>query len=52
MWKWTREHGGQIVQNQFQRLGASLDYDDERFTLDERYVQAVLKVFVDLYETA
>ena len=49
MWNWTREHGGQIVK-QFQRLGASLDYEDERFTLDERYVEAVLKVFVDLYE--
>jgi valyl-tRNA synthetase len=49
VWEWTREHGGQIVR-QFQRLGASLDYDDERFTLDEGYVQAVLKVFVDLYE--
>jgi valyl-tRNA synthetase len=49
VWAWTREHGGQIVR-QFQRLGASLDYDDERFTLDEGYVQAVLKVFVDLYE--
>jgi valyl-tRNA synthetase len=48
VWKWTREHGGQIVR-QFQRIGASLDYEDERFTLDERYVQAVLKVFVDLY---
>src|SRR5688572_2458179 len=49
VWKWTREHGGQIVR-QFQRLGASLDYEDERFTLDEGYAQAVLKVFVDLYE--
>ena len=49
VWKWTREHGG-IIQNQFKRLGASLDYEDERFTLDEGYVRAVLKVFVDLYE--
>jgi valyl-tRNA synthetase len=31
-------------------MGASLDYDAERFTLDEAYVQAVLKVFVDLYD--
>ena len=30
--------------------GASCDYDDERFTLDESYVRAVLKVFVDLYD--
>jgi valyl-tRNA synthetase len=49
VWKWTREHGG-IIQEQFKRLGASLDYDDERFTLDDGYVRAVLKVFVDLYE--
>jgi valyl-tRNA synthetase len=49
VWKWREEFGGQIV-GQFQRLGASLDYEDERFTLDEGYVQAVLKVFVDLYE--
>ena len=49
VWDWTREHGG-IIQNQFKRLGASLDYEDERFTLDEGYVKAVLKVFVDLYD--
>jgi valyl-tRNA synthetase len=48
-WQWTREHGGQIIR-QFQRLGASLDYADERFTLDEGYVDAVLRAFVDLYE--
>jgi valyl-tRNA synthetase len=48
VWKWRREHGGQIIE-QFQRLGASLDYEDERFTLDDGYVEAVLKVFVDLY---
>ena len=34
---------------QFQRLGASLDYSDERFTLDERYAMAVQKVFADLH---
>ena len=49
VWDWTREHGG-IIQGQFKRLGASLDYDDERFTLDADYAQAVLKVFVDLYD--
>src|SRR4051812_8190892 len=48
-WEWTRLYGGTIVE-QLKRLGASLDYDDERFTLDEAYAQAVLKVFVDLYE--
>jgi valyl-tRNA synthetase len=47
-WEWREEFGGTIVE-QFERLGASLDYDEERFTLDEGYVQAVLKVFVDLY---
>ncbi|MDW5595627.1 valine--tRNA ligase [Conexibacter stalactiti] len=49
VWQWREQYGNTIV-GQFQRLGASLDYDDERFTLDERYVEAVLKVFVDLYE--
>jgi valyl-tRNA synthetase len=49
VWDWTREHGG-IIQEQFKRLGASLDYDEERFTLDDGYAHAVLKVFVDLYE--
>ena len=49
VWKWREEYGG-IIFKQFQRLGASCDYSDERFTLDERYVRAVIKVFVDLYD--
>jgi valyl-tRNA synthetase len=49
VWEWREEFGGQIIE-QFKRLGAQLDYDDERFTMDERYVRAVQKVFVDLYE--
>ncbi len=49
VWEWRRQYGGTIIE-QFQRLGASLDYADERFTLDERYATAVEKVFVDLYE--
>src|SRR3954470_1361098 len=49
VWEWREEHGGQIIE-QFKRLGATLDYADERFTMDERYAQAVLKVFVELYE--
>jgi valyl-tRNA synthetase len=49
VWAWRREYGGQIIE-QFKRLGASCDYDEERFTLDDAYVQAVLKVFVALYE--
>jgi valyl-tRNA synthetase len=47
-WEWRAEFGGTIIE-QFKRLGASLDYEQERFTLDEGYVKAVLKVFVDLY---
>jgi valyl-tRNA synthetase len=47
-WEWREEFGGTIIE-QYKRLGASLDYDEERFTLDDGYVEAVLKVFVDLY---
>src|SRR5687768_2465541 len=49
VWQWREEYGGQIIE-QFKRLGATLDYEDERFTMDPLYVQAVQKVFVDLYE--
>jgi len=49
VWEWREEYGGTIV-GQFTRLGSTCDYDDERFTLDEQYVEAVLKVFVDLYD--
>src|SRR5262249_9144640 len=49
VWQWREQYGGTIIE-QFKRLGATTDYDDERFTLDESYVQAVLKVFVDLYD--
>jgi valyl-tRNA synthetase len=49
VWVWRDEYGGQIIE-QLKRLGASLDYEDERFTLDEAYARAVMKVFVDLYE--
>jgi valyl-tRNA synthetase len=49
VWRWREEFGGQIIQ-QFKRLGATCDYEDERFTMDEAYVQAVQKVFVDLYD--
>ncbi len=48
VWRWREEYGSTIVE-QFKRLGASADYEDERFTLDPSYVRAVLKVFVDLY---
>src|SRR4051794_18615893 len=49
VWEWRAEFGGQIIE-QFKRLGALLDYDDERFTLDAGYARAVLQVFVTLYE--
>jgi len=48
-WEWREEFGGTIIE-QLKRLGCSCDYADERFTLDEGYARAVLKVFVDLYE--
>ena len=48
-WRWREEYGG-LIFKQFQRLGASLDYAEERFTLDPGYVRAVMKVFVELYD--
>ena len=48
VWQWCEEYGG-IIFKQFQRLGASCDYSEERFTLDAGYVRAVMKVFVDLH---
>jgi valyl-tRNA synthetase len=49
VWQWREQYGG-VIFNQYQRLGASCDYEEERFTLDQGYVRAVLKVFVDLYD--
>jgi valyl-tRNA synthetase len=49
VWEWKDEYGERIV-NQYKRLGASVDYERQRFTLDEGYVEAVYKVFVALYE--
>jgi valyl-tRNA synthetase len=49
VWSWRELYGSQIIE-QIKRLGSTPDFDDERFTLDERYAQAVLKVFVALYE--
>jgi valyl-tRNA synthetase len=49
VWRWVEEYGSTIVE-QSKRIGASADYEDERFTLDPPYVRAVQKVFVDLYE--
>jgi len=49
VWEW-REHYGHTIVEQFKRLGASCDYSEERFTLDEDYARAVVEVFVRLYE--
>jgi len=49
VWRWREEYGGTII-TQLQRLGCSCDYTEERFTLDEDYAQAVLRVFVTLYD--
>jgi valyl-tRNA synthetase len=49
VWEWLREYGGKIM-NQFRRMGASMDYRRERFTMDEGYVRAVLTFFVHLWE--
>jgi valyl-tRNA synthetase len=49
VWQWREEYGGKIVE-QFKRLGASCDYERERFTLDDGYVRAVYRVFVALHE--
>ena len=47
-WRWRESYGGTIIE-QFKRLGATCDYDDERFTLDEGYARAVATVFVTLH---
>jgi valyl-tRNA synthetase len=49
VWEWREQYGGTIIE-QFKRLGSTCDYDDERFTLDDNYVKAVMKVFADLYD--
>ncbi|HVI97907.1 MAG TPA: valine--tRNA ligase [Sphingomonas sp.] len=48
VWEWKAESGGQITQ-QLRRLGCSMDWANERFTMDEGFSKAVLKVFVDLH---
>jgi len=48
VWKWKEESGGTITR-QLRRLGASVDWSRERFTMDEGLSAAVLKVFVELY---
>jgi valyl-tRNA synthetase len=48
VWEWLHEYGGKIM-NQFRRMGASMDYRRERFTMDDAYVRAVMRFFVHLY---
>ncbi|MEO9599762.1 valine--tRNA ligase [Parasphingorhabdus sp.] len=48
VWEWKEESGGTITK-QLRRLGCSMDWSNERFTMDEGMNEAVLKVFVDLY---
>ncbi|HEX6681118.1 MAG TPA: valine--tRNA ligase, partial [Gaiellaceae bacterium] len=48
VWDWLREYGGKIM-FQFRRIGASLDYRRERFTMDDAYVRAVMRFFVHLW---
>jgi valyl-tRNA synthetase len=48
VWEWKAQSGGQITR-QLRRLGASCDWGNERFTMDEGFSKAVIKVFVELY---
>ncbi len=48
VWEWKEESGGEIT-GQLRRLGCSMDWENERFTMDEGFSKGVIKVFVDLY---
>ncbi len=48
VWEWKAESGGAIT-GQLRRLGCSMDWSREQFTMDEHFSKAVTKVFVDLY---
>ena len=48
VWEWKHESGGTITQ-QLRRLGCSMDWSREQFTMDPHFTTAVVKVFVDLY---
>jgi valyl-tRNA synthetase len=48
VWNWREESGATII-DQFQQLGCSLDYEHERFTMDDEYARAVTQVFVELH---
>ena len=49
VWEWKEQYGSRIVE-QYKRLGASCDYERERFTLDDGYVRAVYRVFKQLFD--
>ena len=49
VWQWREKYGSAII-NQLKRLGASCDWERERFTMDEGLSLAVRKVFVQLYD--
>jgi valyl-tRNA synthetase len=49
VWDW-KQHSGGTITGQLRRLGASCDWDRERFTMDQGLSDAVRKVFVDLYK--
>jgi valyl-tRNA synthetase len=49
VWQWKKESGGTITR-QMRRLGSSIDWSRERFTMDDGFSEAVLEVFVRLYE--
>ncbi len=48
-WDWTHKHGG-IILKQLRKLGASCDWDRTTFTMDEKYSESVIDVFIDLHE--
>src|SRR5690606_30679882 len=48
VWEWKAESGGTITR-QLRRLGCSMDWSREQFTMDPHFTRAVLKVFVELY---
>ena len=48
-WEWL-DRTGRVIMNQFRRLGCSLDYSRERFTMDDAYVDAVMTYFVRLWQ--
>ena len=49
VWEWRSEYGSTII-HQLKSLGCACDYDSERFTMDEAYQRAVVKVFAALYK--